>query len=146
MAVYGKAVGSPTIRDIQSSAGGASRFFYVSKVSTKERQAGVFTNEPQFSHGTTLRKVENSGKQGNHHPTLKPIDLARQLATLLLPPVRHDGVPRRLMVPFSVAGSEMIGGLLAGWDHVVGIEQSSEYAEIATKRIEWWTNSMDQET
>jgi len=116
--VYGKFAGSATVRDIQPSAGGASRFFYVSKVSTKERQAGV--------------------EQGNHHPTLKPIDLARQLATLLLPPARHDGTPRRLMVPFSGAGSEMIGGLLAGWDHVVGIEQSSEYAEIARKRIKWW--------
>jgi len=116
--VYGKAAGAATVRDIPPSAGGASRFFYVSKVSTKERQAGV--------------------AHGNHHPTLKPIDLARQLATLLLPPARHDGLPRRLLVPFSGAGSEMIGGLLAGWDEVIGIEQSPEYAEIARKRIEWW--------
>jgi DNA modification methylase len=122
--VYGKAAGAATVRDIPPSAGGASRFFYVSKVSTKERQAGV--------------------AHGNHHPTLKPIDLARQLATLLLPPARHDGVPRKLLVPFSGAGSEMIGGLLAGWDEVIGIEQSPEYAEIAQKRIKWWTNNRDQ--
>ena len=32
----------------------------------------------------------------------------------------------------------MIGALLVGWDEVTGIEQSSEYAEIARQRIAWW--------
>jgi hypothetical protein len=110
----------------------------VSKVSTKERQAGVHTAEPQFTHGTTLQKIESADKKGNDHPTLKPIDLTRQLTTLLLPPERTDGEPRKLLVPFSGAGSEMIGALLAGWDHATGIEQSAEYSEIARQRIAWW--------
>ncbi|MHB1641192.1 MAG: DNA methyltransferase [Acidithiobacillus sp.] len=116
--VYGSASGAASKTDIVASEGGASRFFYISKVSTKERQAGV--------------------QGGNDHPTLKPLGLARQLATLLLPPERTDGEPRRLLVPFSGAGSEMIGALLAGWDHVTGIEQSAEYAGIANKRLVWW--------
>ncbi|MBU2742256.1 DNA methyltransferase, partial [Acidithiobacillus albertensis] len=98
---------------------GVSRFFYVTKVSTKERQAGM-------------------GERENDHPTMKPIDLARQLATLLLPPGRTDGTARRLLVPFSGSGSEMIGALLAEWDEVTGIEQSAEYAVIARKRLAWW--------
>lgn len=116
--VYGGASGAASKTDIVASEGGASRFFYISKVSTKERQAGV--------------------QGGNEHPTLKPLGLARQLATLLLPPERTDGEPRRLLVPFSGAGSEMIGALLAGWDHATGIEQSAEYTGIARKRLAWW--------
>jgi hypothetical protein len=32
----------------------------------------------------------------------------------------------------------MIGALLAGWDEVIGIEQSAQYGEIARQRIRWW--------
>jgi site-specific DNA-methyltransferase (adenine-specific) len=116
--VYGKASGVDSRSVIHASEGGASRFFYVSKVSTKERQAGV--------------------SKRNDHPTMKPIDLVKQLATLLLPPERSDGGPRQLLVPFSGSGSEMIGALLAGWDSVTGIEQSAEYTAITKERIDWW--------
>ncbi len=75
----------------------------------------------------------------NHHPTVKPIALAEYLARLILPPKRADGKPRRLLVPFSGSGSEIIGALRAGWDEVVGIELSPEYAEIAEARIAHWT-------
>jgi site-specific DNA-methyltransferase (adenine-specific) len=118
--VYGTAKGRPSARDIPASNGGASRFFYVPKVGNKERDAGV------------------SGEFDNDHPTLKPVALARYLAGLLLPPPRTDGDTRKLLVPFSGAGSEMIGALLAGWDEVVGIEQSAQYGEIAQQRIRWW--------
>ncbi|MHB1665953.1 hypothetical protein [Thiomonas sp.] len=128
---YGKFAGTATKTNIPASEGGASRFFYVSKVSTRERQAGM-------------------GGAPNGHPTMKPIGLTRQLATLLLPPPGADkpqavDSPRRLLVPFSGSGSEMIGALLAGWDDVTGIEQSPEYAGIAWRRISWWLgeNLMD---
>ncbi|KKK96818.1 hypothetical protein LCGC14_2658920, partial [marine sediment metagenome] len=84
--------------------GGPSRFFYCAKASRSER-----------------------GK-ANNHPTVKPIALTKWLATLLLPP---DSVkPRRLLVPFAGSGSEMVGAIQAGWDDVVGVEQSEQYAEI----------------
>ena len=105
-----------TTQDIPASEGGASRFFYTAKVSTAERQAGM-------------------GDHINDHPTLKPQDLIRYLATLLLPPARTDGAPRRLLVPFSGAGSEMIGALQAGWEDVQGIEQQPDYQSIAERRI-----------
>ncbi len=105
------------------STGGVSRFFYTSKVSTKERNMGM-------PDGLV-----------NEHPTMKPIDLTRHLATLLLPPSRSpEDAPRRLLVPFSGVGSEMIGALLAGWDEVIGIEQRLDYAEIAEKRIAAWVD------
>lgn len=105
-----------TKRDIFASEGRASRFFYTAKVSTAERQAGM-------------------GDHINDHPTLKPQDLIRYLATLLLPPARTDGAPRRLLVPFSGAGSEMIGALQAGWEDVQGIEQQPDYQAIAERRL-----------
>ncbi len=89
-------------------AGGASRFFYVHKASKKER-------------------VDNG------HPTVKPVRLCEYLARLILQPKR--ATPRRLLVPFSGSGSEMIGGLQAGWDQVSGIERDSEYVETARRRL-----------
>lgn len=56
------------------------------------------------------------------------------LATLLLPPPRADGAPRRILTPFSGVGSEVIGALLAGWDEAVGIELEEEYVTIARER------------
>ncbi len=88
--------------------GGPSRFFHTSKASKKERK-------------------------GNDHPTVKPQALCDYLARLILPPQRKT--PRRLIVPFSGSGSEMLGALLAGWDHVTGIERDPHYVEIARRRL-----------
>jgi DNA modification methylase len=100
----------------EESSGAASRFFYVAKASTSERNAGL--------------------EEKNPHPTVKPINLNKWLAGLLLPP---DSVQnRRILVPFSGSGSEMIGAMLAGWDEVVGVEMNPEYCEIAKARLEHW--------
>lgn len=69
-------------------------------------------------------------KPASDHPTLKPISLTTYLAKLLLPPNAS-----RILVPYSGAGSEMIGCLRAGWKDVLGIELSPEYIEIARARI-----------
>ena len=87
--------------------GGASRFFYCAKASASERGAG------------------------NGHPCVKPLDLCRYLAKLILPP----GDDAKLLVPFSGSGSEMIGAREAGWKHITGIEMSAEYIEIAERRL-----------
>jgi site-specific DNA-methyltransferase (adenine-specific) len=93
-----------------------SNFFYQAKANQKERNAGL--------------------DEKNEHPTIKPIDLIKYLATLLLPPDQY--APRRLLVPFSGAGSEMIGSLLAGWDYVEGVEIEKPSYEMAIKRINHW--------
>jgi len=139
--------------------GGASRFFfnavpdevlrfkYCAKASKKEKNAGLDTfeaktvsdgrevvNDTAYPRDASLRK--------NTHPCVKPLDFCRWVATLLLPPPRADGRPRRILVPFSGSGSEMIGCLLAGWDEVVGIELEEEYAAIANARLLHWVNQM----
>ena len=78
----------------------------------------------------------------NIHSTVKPIDLTRWLATLLLPPDEY--APRRILIPFSGSGSEMIGAQLAGWEETVGIEMEVEYVEIAKARLEHWAKENKQ--
>lgn len=147
-----------------SDEGSAARFFYSAKVSKRERDAGLegFEETADTAKGNGLARIcETCGasqlkpelcqcetkswvlpKQKNHHPTLKPISLTTYLAKLILPPKLDK--PRRLLVPFAGSGSEVIGGYLAGWDEVVGVEREKEYAEIAEARIKHWTNYSPQ--
>lgn len=121
---------------VYADAGGASRFFYTTKVSRGEREQGCDDlNEGPQGTDALRSGGRGEGKVKNTHPTLKSIDLTRWLATMLLPPPRKDGKPRRILVPFSGAGSEMIGCIQAGWDEVVGIEGEAEYIAIAKSRI-----------
>lgn len=66
--------------------GSAARFFYCAKASRKDRNEGLQDPGPQFKHGATLRKVENTATAGNNHPTVKPTDLMRYLCRLVTPP------------------------------------------------------------
>lgn len=93
-------------------SGSAARFFYVPKADAAERRIGGVTNT---------------------HPTVKPIELCAYLAKLILPPERDS--PRRLLVPFSGSGSEIMGALRAGWDEAVGIDNNPEYVTMSRERI-----------
>jgi len=143
----------------KEAGGKVSRFFYCSKADRFEREAGLDDlPEQRFGQGNAAQARIERGESNpenvsmgyntvktirNDHPTQKPIDLCRYLATLLLPP--KIAAPRRLLVPFSGAGSEMIGALLAGWDEVTGIERDAHYSEIARARIPWWIAHPDGE-
>jgi DNA modification methylase len=129
-----------------SDSGGPSRFFYCSKVSTKEREFGCELL-PAKSAGEMTERVDGqagldnpragAGRTGgarNHHPTLKPLSLARWLARLIMPPTPDA----QLLIPYSGAGSEMIGALQAGWPVVFGIEGEADYVQIAEARIAAW--------
>lgn len=81
-----------------------------------------------YQRGETTRR--------NVHPCIKPISLCKYLATLLLPPAAY--APRRLLIPFSGAGSEICGADLAGWEEVTGIELEESHVEIAKARRAYW--------
>jgi len=125
--------------------------FYCPKTSVQEREAGMDDADPvkYWSDGRkkTADHPKQRGKTGrrNPHPTLKPISLAKYLATMLLPPDIYSS-NRRLLVPFAGAGSEMIGALLAGWDQIVGVELTEEYIPIAEKRLKFWSGWSQQST
>jgi len=124
------------------------RFFYCSKASKSERNAGLegFDNhKPMYeSHRPNYENTKGietpyagAGRTGNanqnHHPTVKPLSLTKYLANLIKPPTGG-----RLLVPFSGSGSEMIGALQAGWEYVEGVELTEEYIPIAEARIKYW--------
>jgi site-specific DNA-methyltransferase (adenine-specific) len=127
--------GIDSVGTARGDQGGASRFFYSSKVSREERDRGLEDFETVAKGVGALRDGPRQGTAKNGHATLKPIDLCRYFARMLLPPPRKDGKPRRLILPYSGAGSEMIGALQAGWDEVVGIELVPKHAEWARARI-----------
>ncbi len=140
---YGGADGYTVSNAMAASEGGASRFFYCAKASRKEREkgceglplrsAGEVTDREEDSAGLSSPRA-GAGRTGgarNHHPTVKPIDLIRYLARLIMPPT--EGAT--LLIPFSGSGSEIVGSLLAGWLSVVGIEREAEYIAIAHARI-----------
>jgi hypothetical protein len=122
----------------RTDVGGASRFFYVAKASRKERNAGLqnFPAAPSYmvSNGSKSNRSGGTSRataHRNQHPTVKPLALTKWLASLIKP--EKNG---RLLVPFSGSGSEMIGGLQAGWDEVVGVELTEEYIPVAHARIQ----------
>jgi DNA modification methylase len=119
--------------------GGPSRFFYCAKASKSERNAGLEEFAVRTVNDGRNKRIDNPFQRGktprhNDHPCVKPINLCRHLATLLLPPA--SVAPRRLLVPFAGSGSEMIGAIQAGWDEVVGIEKDAHYCEIAEARLQ----------
>ena len=125
---------------------GVPRFYFCPKASPGERDAGLtgpvkkgheLTGRKEGSAGSKHCRASQTASRRNTHPCVKPLDLCRWLAHLLLPPKRDT--PRRILVPFSGSGSEMIGCLLAGWDEVVGVELDETYSDIAEQRIDYHT-------
>ena len=121
--------------------GGPSRFFYTAKAGRAEKDKGLEnfywrrTNDgwERVSEEEWAELDESIRGRGCIHPTVKPLELLRYLATLVLPPSRDE--ERRLLVPFSGSGSEMIAAMQAGWDKVEGVEMAETYTEMAEARI-----------
>jgi len=132
--------------------GQVSRFFYTAKAARGERDAGLegfwFEGDNLSGGGGTANEKADayqSRKTSRHnpHPTVKPLDLCRYLATLLRPPEPYLD-EARLLAPYAGSGSEMIGAMLAGWRNVTGIELEQEYLDIARARIAWWQRAYEE--
>ena len=106
-----------------SDSGGASRFFYVPKADTAERNAGL---------STASLFTPSDAPDRNDHPTVKPIDLMRWLVRLVTPP---GGV---VLDPFAGSGSTGCAALLEGFSFI-GIEREPAYAAIARARLAYWS-------
>lgn len=146
----------------EGSTGTAARYFrrfrYIARAPKSERMRGLETwhwvGDPEHPEG--WRRVGVAEWQripkrrqmiGSNHPCLKPLELVRWAARLILPPlgdlatqIRQEttGSRGRLLVPFSGVGSEVIGAALAGWPEVVAIEISASYAKQAAHRFRAW--------
>ena len=91
-------------------SGGASRFFYQAKPSTKERSLGL------------------ADGARNTHITVKSISLMRHLVSLVAAP------GATILDPFTGSGSTGIAALAEGC-RFIGVEREAEYVEIARQRI-----------
>ncbi len=110
---------------------------YFPKASTAVREAGLEGFESITVDDGREKSIDNAYQRGettrrNIHPTIKPLALARHLATLLLPPAEYG--PRRLFVPFAGVASEMIGAMLAGWEDIQGVELEADHIPVALPR------------
>jgi len=109
--------GGKSLRDCGAAknhgdSGGASRFFYCSKASRGEREAGL-------------------GDLKASHPTVKPIALMRWLVRLVTPP---GGL---VLDPFTGSGTTGCAAVLEGF-RFLGCEREAEYVAIAERRIAHW--------
>lgn len=109
--------------------GSAARFFYCAKASRADRNEGFEDPGPKFTHGTTLRKVENTPTTGNNHPTVKPTALMQWLCRLVTPP---GGT---VLDPFMGSGSTGKAAMHEGFQFI-GIDMTPEYVDIARARIQ----------
>ena len=101
---------------------GDSRFFYTSKPSKAEKNAGV--------------------KDKNTHVTVKPIDLMKYLIRLITPP---GGI---VLEPFAGSGTTLCAAVQEGVEFV-GIEREAEYIPIIKQRVKYWsgyTYEIEEET
>jgi len=140
-----------------SDKGGASRFFYVPKVSKKERNLGLDDfEEKEMPHGVQDKcgkcnkqflAPNNSqcvceeperlnNKKKNIHPTVKPINLLTYLVRLITP---QNGI---VMDCYMGSGSTGIAALLEGFQFI-GMEMDEEYFNIAEARIDSWEQYKD---
>src|SRR5574344_1702427 len=118
-------------------------YFYNPKVSKSERNAGCDGEEKQYSHDGRNKEIENPYQRNksvaiNNHPTLKPIKLNERILKLFKTPNEQ-----KIIYPFAGSGSEIIGGIKAGFTNWVGCEINPDYVEIAKARIDYWSNKFD---
>ena len=75
------------------------------------------------------------------HPTLKPINLIKEIALEFKLPENHE---QKWYIPFAGAGSEIIGLLLAGIkdNDIMACEINQDFYDMALKRIEYYKKTI----
>jgi len=109
-----------------NDTGGASRFFYIPKVSKKERNLGLDNFDDVEDKGSS--ELINTRITKNNHPTVKPINLLTYLVRLITPP---NGI---VMDCYMGSGSTGIAARLEGFQFI-GMEMDEDYYKIAETRI-----------
>ena len=131
--VYGTAKGSPgSSQTSTGDRGGPSRFFYNSKASRAEREAGLAHLPPVKRSDGRETEIENprlrTSPRRNDHPTVKPVDVMCWLVGLITPP---GGL---LLDPFVGSGTTGMAARQLGIPFI-GSDIEPHYVEIASARI-----------
>lgn len=139
---FGKFAGQESVTPARGAeSGAASRFFYVAKASSAERNAGLdWFPAKEFKRHADERVWDIPGShskpRANVHPTVKPVEVMRWLIRLVTSP---DGT---VLDPFTGSGTTGIAAHLEGVQFI-GIEREPEYHAIAKARIAWWQARTD---
>ena len=127
--------------DIMEWSEGVDLLNYCPKVGKKERNMGLdaepdtkFTGRDEGQDDRNVPHKKRPGTEKNNHPTLKPINLIKEISSLFKLP---EIVNQKVYVPFSGSGSEVCGLISAGYDteNIYGCELNKEYFDIGMKRI-----------
>jgi site-specific DNA-methyltransferase (adenine-specific) len=122
---------SQWFHQVETAIEEADPLLYNPKANTRERETGlddlpIQEGTESFDHANRENHKELGGKgRKNTHPTIKPVNLIRRLAKLLLPPETYLD-EAQLLVPFAGAASEMIGSAQAGWRNITGVELTAQ--------------------
>jgi len=120
---------------------------YNPKVGGIERNFGLeLFEKKQYSCDGRKKECENAFQRNksvsqNNHPTLKPIQLIKKIATYFKLPIEQ-----KIYIPFCGTFSEIIGFYYAGYDekNIYGCELSEEYIKIGNRRFEAWKENIDR--
>lgn len=118
-------------------------YMYCPKVSKQERNGGLdeFPVTLANRDNAALTSAEDRLPQSrNPHPTLKPISLNERILRLFKTPN-----PQKILYPFAGSGSEVIGGIRAGFTDWEACEINPEYVAIAEARIKHWSEKTAQD-
>ena len=143
--------------------GSAARFFYVPKVSKKDRNEGLDGELPTIGNtnaqgrqarlekfgdtdnhlcnfaADTDAKNKAEGKLANTHPTVKPTDLMHYLIRMVTP------CCGTVLDPFMGSGSTGKAAIRNGFNFI-GIEMEEDSFEVAKARIEYERNNSPTES
>jgi DNA modification methylase len=123
---------------------GSSRFFYIPKASTAEREAGLYNhkktkfrnmNGQQRKDGSFQEWLPDPKPRANTHPTVKPITLMRYLIRMITP---YGGI---VLDPFTGSGSTGCAAVIENCSFV-GMDITPEYVDIAKKRIDYYSQQL----
>lgn len=123
----------------KGDSGGASRFFYCAKASTKERNADCESlplkqSNKNYGTGGFSRPTDQPEREQkatpNHHPTVKPLKLMEYLLKLIMPP-NPDAI---VLDPFLGSGTTLLAAKNLGFN-AIGIEIDQDYCRIAECRL-----------
>ena len=129
---------------------GSSRFIYVSKPSSKEKNEGLDSFEDKYLAASNQAKAElkrgnvdydenggwnNIRKIKNNHPTIKSVKLMSYLCNMITPP---NGI---ILDPFMGSGSTGVAAIKNNFNFI-GIEKEQEYMDIAKARIGYAKNNL----
>jgi site-specific DNA-methyltransferase (adenine-specific) len=113
-----------------------SRFYYVAKPTTAEREEGLSGTKLRKRSSTLLTNLKKKAKpRRNHHPTVKPVALMRHLVRLVTP------AGGTVLDPFTGSGTTGCAAI-AESAKFVGIELDREYYRIAEARIRYWVRKV----